>query len=326
MDIEIDMPVARSSVPAVPRRAVLAATVMLAFAALVSGSVRAADLVLSKESLYNNIYVYREGSYVSLTFGYNKKLYTESIHNTWDEMELPVSYTQFMTLGAAYATDVHSVLEIGLGGGRTSWYMHKTLPNASVTTVELDKAVIDIAQQYFGVKPDAGYHVDNEDGRLFLTKSKQHYDVMLLDAYRGPFVPFHLLTKEFYTVVKQHLSPGGVLVQNVEPSTMLFDSAVATIHSVFPNIDFFKSSDGNIVLVAYDGPPRDTQSLRAAARERDQALHPRYSMEKLIQSRVPYDSARQALEQHAKVLTDDFAPVEYLKAIEKHNRKWPDPS
>jgi spermidine synthase len=279
-------------------------------------------LIFSKESLYNNIYVYRRGPYVALTFGHNKTIYTESVCNTWDELELPVLYTQYMTVGLTYAPEVHSILEIGFGGGRTSWYLHRTLPNVSLTTVELDPAIIDISKKYFGIKEEKNFHVQNDDGRLFLTRSKDHYDIIMLDAYRGPFVPFHLLTKEFYGVVRSHLNPGGVIVQNVEPSTMLFDSSVATIASVFANLEFYKA-EGNIVVVAYDGPARDPRQLFQSATQRDAAWHPRYRLVDLLGVRQPYAAIRAALAPNAKVLTDDFAPVEYLKAIENHNRKWP---
>ncbi|HEY6768729.1 MAG TPA: fused MFS/spermidine synthase [Candidatus Sulfotelmatobacter sp.] len=279
-------------------------------------------LILKRESLYNNIYVYRNGIYVSLTFGYNRSLYTESVCNTWDELELPARYTQFMTVGLAYPSSVRSILEIGSGGGRTSWYLHKTLPNASITTVELDPAVMEIAKKYFGIREESDFHVANDDGRLFLRKTSERFDLILLDAYRGPFVPFHLLTKEFYEVVKQHLRPGGVVIQNVEPTTMLFDSAVNTIRAVFPNVEFFPA-DGNIVTVAYSGPERESSALKARARERDDAIRPRYKLEQLLSVRQTYASVEQSIDHNAKVLTDDFAPVEYLRAVEKHNRKWP---
>src|SRR5277367_2781718 len=86
-------------------------------------------LVESRESLYNNIYVYRQANYVSMTFGYNRSLYTESVFNTLDDRDLPVTYTRFMTESLVYAKNLHSVLEIGFGGGRTSWYLHRFLPD-----------------------------------------------------------------------------------------------------------------------------------------------------------------------------------------------------
>ena len=77
-------------------------------------------------------------------------------------------------------------------------------------------------------------------------------------------MPFHLLTKEFYQIVKDHLAEGGVVAQNVEPSTMLFDSAVATIHSVFPQLDFYLA-DQNVVTIAYGGDRMDAGELKQMA-------------------------------------------------------------
>jgi spermidine synthase len=276
-------------------------------------------LVTSRESLYNNIYVYSQGPYMSMTFGYNRRIYTESVFNTQDEMDLPVSYTRYMTAGLIYTKDVHSILEIGFGGGRTAWYLHKSLPDVSVTSVELDPDIVELAHKYFGIKDEPNFNVVNQDGRTYLSSSKDHYDVILIDAYRGPFVPFHLLTKEFYQIAKDHLTDGGVVVQNVEPSTMLFDSAVTTIHSVFPNVDFYLA-DGNVVTVAYDGTQKSAGDLTGAANEREKKLHLRYDLTQLLVERRPLGP--NMISGDAKILTDDFAPVETLKAIESHNRKW----
>jgi spermidine synthase len=281
------------------------------------------NLLESKESLYNNIYVYEQPPYVSMTFGHNRKIYTESVYNTRDDRDLPVAYTRFMTASLMYAKDVHSILEIGFGGGRTSWYLHKFLPNVSVTSVELDPTVVQLARKYFGIKEEANFQVATRDGRLFLSESKERYDLILIDAYRGPFVPFHLLTKEFYQIVKDHLAEGGVVAQNVEPSTMLFDAAVKTISVVFPQLDFYRA-DGNIVTVAYDGPERKPEDLASLARDRDKAYGLRYSLIEMLSERrrIQIDGGN-VIDASAKVLTDDFAPVETLKNIERHNRKLP---
>jgi spermidine synthase len=281
------------------------------------------NLLESKESLYNNIYVYEQPPYRSMTFGHNRRIYTESVYNTRDELDLPVDYTRFMTAPLMYAKDVHSILEIGFGGGRTAWYLHKFLPDVQVTSVELDPTVLDLAKKYFGIKEEPKFHVANRDGRLFLQESKEHYDIILIDAYRGPFVPFHLLTKEFYQLVKDHLSEGGVVAQNVEPSTMLFDSAVKTINAVFPQVDFY-AANGNIVTVAYPGDERKPEDLAAVAQERDKSYGLRYRLQDMLaeRRRVDIDGGK-VIDANAKVLTDDFAPVETLKNIERHNRKLP---
>ncbi|MET0676150.1 MAG: fused MFS/spermidine synthase [Bradyrhizobium sp.] len=281
------------------------------------------NLLESKESLYNNIYVYEQPPYRSMTFGYNRRIYTESVYNTRDDKDLPVDYTRYMTATLMYAKDVHSVLEIGFGGGRTSWYLHRFLPDMRVTSVELDPTVLELAKKYFGIKDEPNFHVANRDGRLYLQESKEKYDIILIDAYRGPFVPFHLLTKEFYQIVKDHLAEGGVVAQNVEPSTMLFDSAVKTINSVFPQIDFY-SAGGNIVTVGYLGDEHKPEELAAVAEARDKALGLRYSLKTMLADRRRIDlNDGKVIAASAKVLTDDFAPVETLKNIERHNRKMP---
>jgi spermidine synthase len=304
---------------------IAAAAVAIAATAIVFGSAEAQDtrkLLESRESLYNNIYVYGEGPYVSMTFGFNRTIYTESIFNTLDDRDLPVEYTRYMTASLIYAKNVTSILEIGFGGGRTSFYLHRFLPQVPVTSVELDPVVVELSHKYFGVKDEPNFQVVNRDGRIFLNESKDRYDIILIDAYRGPFVPFHLLTKEFYSIVKDHLAEGGVVAQNVEPSTMLFDSAVKTIHAVFPQLDFYVAG-GNVVTIAYDGAPKSADDLDRAARERDSAYSLRYSLHDMLAQRrqVQIDGGK-VIDPKAKVLTDDFAPVEALKAIEAHNRKW----
>ena len=150
---------------------------------------------------------------------------------------------------------------------------------------------------------------------MFLVKTQKTFDFILVDAYRGPFVPFHLLTREFFALAKQRLKPGGVVVQNVEPSTMLFDSAVTTIASVFANLDYYKG-EGNIVIVAYDGPRKSAAEVRKVAEERQAKYKFRYDLPSLLgeQFNPNVDWSKRAL-------TDDFAPVEYLKAIDRHNQR-----
>ncbi|MBO0763963.1 MAG: fused MFS/spermidine synthase [Hyphomicrobiaceae bacterium] len=271
-------------------------------------------LVEERASTYNNIFIYKDGADVIMTFGHNRRFYTESIYDSTDELALPVTYTRYMTVGLAYADAADNLLEVGFGGGRTAWYLHKHMPALDITCVELDPAVVDLAQKHFAVRPEDKFKITISDGRNYLVKSPETWNVIMIDAYRGPFVPFHLLTEEFYKIVKSKLKPGGVVVQNVEPTTMMFDSAVATIQKVFANVEVYDAA-GNIVTVAYDGPQRPQEQLMARA-EVLQKQH------KFVYPLAAFLSERRAVKRSpGKVLTDDFAPVESLLAIEKHNRK-----
>jgi spermidine synthase len=271
-------------------------------------------LIEERSSTYNNIYVYKEGSNVIMTFGHNRRFYTESIYDSTDELALPVTYTRFMTVGLAYTSAADNLLEIGFGGGRTAWYLHKHVPKLDITCVELDPAVVDLAQKHFGVKQEDKFKIVTADGRSYLMKSRESWNVIMIDAYRGPFVPFHLLTEEFYKIVKSKLKPGGVVVQNVEPTTMMFDSAISTIQKVFANVEVFDAG-GNVVTVAYDGLKRTQVELQARAAVLQQQHNFVYPLAAFLGERRTVTRSR------GKVLTDDFAPVESLLAIEKHNRK-----
>jgi spermidine synthase len=271
-------------------------------------------LIDERDSNYNNIYVYKDGTNIYMTFGHNRRFYTESIYDSSNELALPVTYTRFMTVGLAYTSKLDNLLEIGFGGGRTAWYLHKHLPALDITCAELDPAVVELATKYFGVHAEDKFRINIADGRSYLMKSKDAWNVIMIDAYRGPFVPFHLLTEEFYRIVKSKLKPGGVVVQNVEPTTMMFDSALATILKVFPNVEGFDAG-GNIVLVAYDGPRKTQEELMARAAVLQAKHHFVYPLSEFVPER------RALIRSPGKVLTDDFAPVESLLAIQKHNRK-----
>lgn len=205
---------------------------------------------------------------------------------------------------------------IGLGGGRISSYLHHHIRNAHVVAVELDPEVQKIAKEYFHIPEDERYEVKVQDGRLFLLKDPQKYDVILIDAYRGPFVPFHLLTKEFYELVSAHLKDGGVVAQNVAPSTMLFDSAFVTIKSVFPRVDIYPAGS-NAILIANRSSSYDYAQLERLASAADAEYGFRYPLKEMIQMRKIFAPAVSAT-----VLIDDFAPVNALRSIEKHNRRW----
>ncbi|CAN5171371.1 hypothetical protein BH10PSE9_BH10PSE9_11390 [soil metagenome] len=274
------------------------------------------DIVTRVESPYNDITVYREagGNYL-LSFGAKRLHYIESAINPNDELDLPIVYTHAMTAGLAYAANIDSAMIIGLGGGRTAWYHHKSVPTLDFTAVELDPEVVHLAGRYFGVHPEPNFTIANEDGRVWLARTDKTFDIILVDAYRGAFVPFHLLTTEFYKLVAAHLKPGGVAVQNVEPSTMLFDSAVATIKAAFAHVVFVRAA-GNIVILAYNGPEKDEATLQKIAAERQTKYRFRYSLPEILTHRY-----QPTWNEKTAALTDDFAPVEYLKAIARHNEK-----
>ncbi|MEC9368583.1 MAG: spermidine synthase, partial [Pseudomonadota bacterium] len=117
--------------------------------------------------------------------------------------------------------------------------------------------------------------------------------------------------------IKKRLKPGGVIAQNIEPSTMLFDKAHATMLSVFENVDLFPAG-GNVVAIGYDGPRKPKAELEAAAATLQQKLKLRYDLREVVATReiLPPPAG------DVVPLTDDFAPVNALKEIPSKNKKW----
>lgn len=275
-----------------------------------------AELVEMKESKYNSIFIHRypDGT-LGMIFGVNRQRFLESLYDPSDPKSLPVVYTRYMTVALAYPATMTSALEIGLGGGRTASYLNRHMgANLDITCVELDPEVIAMAKKYFGVVETPNLRIVAKDGRLYLRENAKKYDLIMIDAYRGTFVPFHLLTKEFFTLVKQRLNPGGAVAQNISPGPMLYDSAIATLKSVFDQVDTFQA-DGNVVAIAYDGPVRPTSALTARTTALQSQYNFRHPLVEFLGERKNVTRAT------AKVLTDDFAPVEALRATEKHNLK-----
>ena len=282
-----------------------------------AGTLRASELLETVESHYNSIFVFQNSTYITLAFGHKTRRYVESQRNTADLLELPVAYTKAMTAALAYIDTPDDLLMIGMGGGSITWYLHNHIPEASITAVELDPEMIRLAEKYYELKPQPNYNIVEADGRLFLVRDKKSYDLIFIDAYRGPFVPFHLLTREYYELVKKRLKPGGIVAQNVEPSTMLFDSTYATLLQTFETVDFIPGG-GNVIAVAYDGPRRDTADLMLAAEKHEAKYKLRYKLGPMIERRKRHEKPGEDI----KPLTDDFAPVNILKAVKVHNRKW----
>lgn len=286
----------------------------------ITASLKAEQLLEKVESPYNTIYIYKQPPYITLAFGHKSRRYVESRRNPNDLMELPVEYTKSFTIGLAYPENLKSFLMIGMGGGSTSWYLHKSLPNAKVVAVELDPEIVRLSRKYYGFKENGkqskNFIISELDGRMHILRKKQKHDIIFVDAYRGQFVPFHLMTKEFFNLAKKRLSKGGVMVQNIEPSTMLYDSAIATIASVFDNVDVYRGG-GNIVAIAYDGKEKPIGSLIEKATSLQETHKFRYALPELIEKRamlLDYNTK-------TKPLTDDFAPVNMLKTIKTHNKK-----
>ena len=112
-------------------------------------------------------------------------------------------YAGVMSTAAIYPQDIKRVLVLGLGAGSIPVYLDRFLPDATIDTVELDPGVIDVAKKYFGLRETKKFNLIESDARVFLNRHTEPYDLIMVDAYTGSYIPFHLMTKEFYQTCAQ---------------------------------------------------------------------------------------------------------------------------
>ena len=183
-----------------------------------AGMLRHKDgLVTHVETIYNDIFVSKEQSVLKLAFQWKGWYFQESDVNLADPDDLPMLYPRAMSIAAIYPQDIKRVLVLGLGGGAIPVYLDRFLPDATIDTVELDPGVIDVAKKYFGVRETNRFHLIESDGRVFLNRHSEPYDLIMVDAFTGSYIPFHLMTKEFYQLVRNRLAPHGVAAINILP-------------------------------------------------------------------------------------------------------------
>jgi spermidine synthase len=259
------------------------------------------------EGQYNDIYVVKRGNELLMTTRLKGWNYTESRINLADQDVIPANYLRMMTTALAYAPQVDSILLVGLGGGVLTNYFGRFLPDAQIDSVEIDPGVVDAAKTWFGVKEAERMRVVESDGRVFLSRNRRLYDVALIDAYIGGAVPFHLMTKEFYALLKRRLAPGGVAVFNIHEPNRLFAVSVRTLQTVFATVDLYRSGFGEVAVVATD-TPRAVEAAERRAVELQKKYGFRYSLPELLTHRSELDPGA------GEVLTDDFAPVDVYVA------------
>ena len=270
------------------------------------------------ESVYNNIFVRKTGNLVRMSFRRYGEDYTESVTDLLDKNNLPVPYTQLMTVGLPFASKLDTMAMIGLGGGSTSSYLVRHIPGLMADVVELDPGVISAAHRYFGIKDEERYRVHESDGRVFLMRNKKVYDLIMVDAFRGGYVPFHLLTEEFYRLVEKRLAPGGIAVLNVHQGTKLFLSTITTLKTVFPTVLGFAqdSFSNNVIVVVSQDKTLQPQAVQQCAEELQSAYGFRYNLLQLLRQTIDLN-----LLPAGQLLTDDFAPANLYEAIEVKNLK-----
>jgi spermidine synthase len=218
--------------------------------------------------------------------------------NYWDEpLVLPF---------AARTTPPRSIAILGSAAGTVARAYGHFLPRTQIDAVEIDPRLTDVGRRLFDFHaPRLRTHA--ADARPWLRATKRRFDVIYVDAYRQPYIPFYLATKEFFALARSRLNPGGMVMVNVghpADSQRLEQVLSATMRSVFGHVVRDPAEDVNTQLVAGDVPLR-AGTLRAAAA--GGGLAPALVPVALAAA----DRLGPGLP-GGRVYTDDVAPVEWL--------------
>jgi len=205
---------------------------------------------------------------------------------------------------AAESSAPRRIAILGDAAGTVARAYGHYFPRTRVDAVEIDGELTTIGKRYFGLRgPDL--HLYTADARPWLESSRANYDAIFLDAYRQPYIPFYLVTREFFSLIREHLNPGGVVVVNVGhlPGSDALEKVVsATLHAVFPVVARDLQSDTNSLVVASTRPV-SAEQLVADSPALPRGLVP--LAERVAGQMGPVLEGRQ-------VYTDDKAPVEWL--------------
>jgi spermidine synthase len=187
--------------------------------------------------------------------------------------------------------------------------------------VEIDPAVVRMAEEYFSYQPPPQHHVHVRDARVFLNSTKQTYDLIWVDAFARQMIPFHLTTMEFFAELRAHLAPNGILTVNLASSgeggdLLRANAVMQTMRQSFPNIESFavkgpwKSlQERSANLVFFAGSPIGQQTYSTIVTDINRLV---------AQQRLPFEAIallgthRTQPWEAGLVLTDDHVPFDLL--------------
>ena len=269
--------------------------------------------IYETESAYNYIQVLEEDGYHLLRLNEG-----QGVHSMWhpEKIDFGGPWKQFLAAPffnpPDYAPeDVQSMAIIGLAAGTTARQATAAFGPIPIDGYEIDPEIIRVGKEYFDMN-EANLTSIAEDGRLGLAQSERRYSIIAVDAYRPPYIPWHLTTKEFFQEVYDHLNDNGVMVINVGRSPTdrrLIDGLVGTIQAVFPSIYVMDvpNTFNSIIYATAQPTTIDNLYQNLIYMYTHPDVHPILvnAVEQVVQNQQPVPDSQ-------VVFTDDLAPIEWI--------------
>jgi spermidine synthase len=272
-----------------------------------------AQVLYEGQSNYYYIRVVEAGSVRTLTFrrrGYDRN---QSQVDMADLLRPCLPYYSLMFSGCLFAPEPKRILVVGLGAGVVSRLSGHYFPEAQIDSIELDPAVVDVAKTFFGFEEGGNQRVITRDARVQIKvfcKENVKYDIVMLDAFTGGTVPYHLMTKEFFQECRDILAPDGALVANLRIDWLIYQYQRRTLASVFPEQYPFGGASGSEIVVALPSERRITKGqlvevATALQEEREFSFN-------VISVAKQYDMGP-GFPRKGMVFSDDYVPANLLK-------------
>ncbi len=281
-----------------------ATAVFAALLAIPAGAVKASEgLIYETESTQQYIQVTEKAS-GSRSLKLNEGV---AAHSIWRENEVLTGgvWDMFLVIPPLLEKPPETMLVIGNSGGTVARAFGELYPDVKIDGVEIDAKVSEVAERFFGLSDNPNLEVITADGRPFLRLTDRRYDIIVVDAYKQPYIPFYLATREFFELTRDRLTPNGVLALNVASvpdDDRLPRTIASTLLAEYPQVWRWKPLRFNELHLGYTAPlSRDELVSRSTDVHADVAV-----LGELF--------ARDVVEAEAteRPLTDDRAPVEWL--------------
>jgi len=269
--------------------------------------------VYESESAYNYIQVLEQDGYHLLRLNEG-----QGIHSIWhpEQLNFYGPWEQFLVAPFFNPPlfepgDVENMAIVGLAGGTVARQATQVYGPLPIDGFEIDPGIIEVGYDYFGMNIP-NLNAIAEDGRVGLARTDQRYSLIALDAYRPPYIPWHLTTVEFFREVRSHLTGDGVVAVNVGQAPQdrrLIDDIVATLGEVFPSVYVADVPGSFNSLVYATVQPTRIEDLyqNYLALESNPETDPL-----LIDAMRRTIINLQPLAQGGTIFTDDRAPVEWI--------------
>ena len=273
----------------------------------------ALGIIFENESAYNYIQVQQIKDYNILRLNEGQGIHSIS-HPTQLDFNGPweqVISAFFLNQAPVDISQIERIAILGLAGGTSAKQAKLAFPEVTIDGFEIDSKIIEAGYGYFGLDDDH-FNIFIEDARWGITHNDNQYQIISVDAYTPPYIPWHLTTKEFFTEVFDHLSEDGVLVINVAriyEERGLLNSLFKTIDSVFTSTYIVDLPNTfNSMIFATKSPTfKENLIENYLVLDSEPDIHPIIlsALERAILNIQPPPT-------NGYVFTDDKAPVEWI--------------